>query len=200
MAQLISGLFHQAFGNEWLARYNDQSAFDVAAGRMVMTTDGYVVSPLFFPGGNIGSLAAHGTINDVAMSGARPLYLSTSFIIEEGFPFSDLKVIADSMGSAARSAGVHIITGDTKLLSAARRMVCSSLQPGSGLWPMGSISPPTRQEWGTVCWCLGASAIMGWRSCQNVRTSLFKPRSARIPQRCITSWRSWLPPAVAASG
>ncbi|UFW50986.1 MULTISPECIES: hydrogenase expression/formation protein HypE [Bradyrhizobium] len=116
MAQLISGLFHQAFGNEWLARCNDQSAFEVAAGRMVMTTDGYVVSPLFFPGGNIGSLAVHGTINDVAMSGARPLYLSASFIIEEGFPFSDLKVIADSMGSAARSAGVHIITGDTKVV------------------------------------------------------------------------------------
>ncbi|MGY4627433.1 hydrogenase expression/formation protein HypE [Bradyrhizobium sp. USDA 4486] len=116
MAQLISGLFHQAFGNEWLARSNDQSAFDVAAGRMVMTTDAYVVSPLFFPGGNIGSLAVHGTINDVAMSGARPLYLSASFIIEEGFPFSDLKAIADSMGAAARRADVHIITGDTKVV------------------------------------------------------------------------------------
>ncbi|RXH36767.1 hydrogenase [Bradyrhizobium nanningense] len=116
MAQLISGLFHQAFGNEWLARCNDQSAFDVSAGRMVMTTDGYVVSPLFFPGGNIGSLAVHGTINDVAMSGARPLYLSASFIIEEGFRFSDLKAIADSMGAAARGAGVYIIAGDTKVV------------------------------------------------------------------------------------
>ncbi|MDA9401012.1 MULTISPECIES: hydrogenase expression/formation protein HypE [unclassified Bradyrhizobium] len=116
MAQLISGLFHQAFGNEWLARCNDQSAFDVSGGRMVMTTDGYVVSPLFFPGGNIGSLAVHGTINDVAMSGARPLYLSASFIIEEGFRFSDLKAIADSMGAAARGAGVYIIAGDTKVV------------------------------------------------------------------------------------
>ncbi|MGY3621687.1 hydrogenase expression/formation protein HypE [Bradyrhizobium sp. USDA 10063] len=116
MAQLISGLFHEAFGNEWLARRNDQSAFDVGAGRMVMTTDGYVVSPLFFPGGNIGSLAVHGTINDVAMAGARPLYLSASFIIEEGFRFSDLKTIADSMGEAARAAGVYIITGDTKVV------------------------------------------------------------------------------------
>ncbi|MDA9408794.1 hydrogenase expression/formation protein HypE [Bradyrhizobium sp. CCBAU 45384] len=116
MAQLISGLFHQAFGNEWLARCNDQSAFEVSAGRMVMTTDGYVVSPLFFPGGNIGSLAVHGTINDVAMSGARPLYLSASFIIEEGFRFSDLKAIADSMGAAARGAGVYIIAGDTKVV------------------------------------------------------------------------------------
>ncbi|NOJ41466.1 hydrogenase expression/formation protein HypE [Bradyrhizobium australiense] len=116
MAQLISGLFHEAFGNEWLARGNDQAAFDVGAGRMVMTTDGYVVSPLFFPGGNIGSLAVHGTINDVAMGGARPLYLSATFIIEEGFRFSDLKTIADSMGEAARAAGVYIITGDTKVV------------------------------------------------------------------------------------
>ncbi len=106
MAQLISDIFHRAFGNEWLARCNDQSAFDVATGRMVMTTDGYVVSPLFFPGGNIGSLAVNGTINDVAMAGARPLYLSASFIIEEGFRFSDLQTIADSMGVAARDAGV----------------------------------------------------------------------------------------------
>ncbi|MFB9267626.1 hydrogenase expression/formation protein HypE [Bradyrhizobium erythrophlei] len=116
MTQLISGLFHEAFGNQWLARCNDQSSFDVGAGRMVMTTDGYVVSPLFFPGGNIGSLAVHGTINDVAMAGARPLYLSASFIIEEGFRFSDLKEIADSMGKAARGAGVYIITGDTKVV------------------------------------------------------------------------------------
>jgi hydrogenase expression/formation protein HypE len=116
MAQLISGLFHEAFGNEWLARGNDQSAFDVGAGRMVMTTDGYVVSPLFFPGGNIGSLAVHGTVNDIAMAGAKPLYLSASFIIEEGFRFADLKTIADSMGEAARTAGVHIITGDTKVV------------------------------------------------------------------------------------
>ena len=91
MAQLIADLFHEAFDNEWLARGNDQSAFDVGAGRMVMTTDGYVVSPLFFPGGDIGSLAVHGTINDIAMAGARPLYLSASFIIEEGFRFADLK-------------------------------------------------------------------------------------------------------------
>ncbi|MCA1455802.1 hydrogenase expression/formation protein HypE [Bradyrhizobium sp. BRP22] len=115
MAHLISGLFHEAFGNQWLARGNDQAAFE-AVGRMVMTTDGYVVSPLFFPGGNIGSLAVHGTINDVAMAGARPLYLSAGFIIEEGFRLMDLKMIADSMGEAAREAGVYIITGDTKVV------------------------------------------------------------------------------------
>jgi len=137
MAQLIAGLFHEAFGNEWLARGNDQSAFDVATGRMVMTTDGYVVSPLFFPGGNIGSLAVHGTVNDIAMAGARPLYLSASFIIEEGFRFSDLKRIADSMGEAAREAGVAIITGDTKVVERGKADGVFISTAGVGVLPDG---------------------------------------------------------------
>lgn len=116
MAQLISDIFHEAFDNDWLRRGNDQAAFDVAGGRMVMTTDAYVVSPLFFPGGDIGALAVHGTINDVAMAGAQPLYLSASFILEEGLGLAELKRIADSMGAAARSAGVAIVTGDTKVV------------------------------------------------------------------------------------
>ncbi|WP_346296545.1 hydrogenase expression/formation protein HypE [Rhodopseudomonas sp. P1] len=116
MAHLISEIFHAAFDNPMLRAGNDQAAFDVAAGRIVMTTDGYVVSPLFFPGGDIGSLAVHGTINDVAMAGARPLYLSAGFIIEEGFAFADLKRIADSMAAASRAAGVPIVTGDTKVV------------------------------------------------------------------------------------
>ena len=81
-----------------------------------MSTDAYVVSPLFFPGGDIGSLAAHGTINDVCMSGARPLYLSAAFIIEEGFRLADLDAIARSMGNACREAGVCVVTGDTKVV------------------------------------------------------------------------------------
>jgi len=116
MAHLISEIFHAAFDNPMLRAGNDQAAFEVAAGRMVMSTDGYVVSPLFFPGGDIGSLAVHGTINDVAMGGARPLYLSAGFIIEEGFAFADLKRIADSMAAASRAAGVPIVTGDTKVV------------------------------------------------------------------------------------
>lgn len=116
MAHLISEIFHAAFDNPMLRAGNDQATFEVAAGRMVMTTDGYVVSPMFFPGGDIGSLAVHGTINDVAMAGARPLYLSAGFIIEEGFAFGDLKRIADSMAAASRAAGVPIVTGDTKVV------------------------------------------------------------------------------------
>ena len=116
MARLITDVFHAAFDNDWLRAGNDQSAFDVGGGRMVMTTDGYVVSPLFFPGGDIGHLAVHGTINDIAMAGARPLYMSASFILEEGFPLADLKRIAQSMGDASRAAQVPIITGDTKVV------------------------------------------------------------------------------------
>ena len=116
MAQLIDQLFFAAFNNEWLAQKNDQACFPVTAGRMVMSTDAHVVSPLFFPGGDIGSLAVHGTINDIAMAGGIPLYLSASFILEEGFPLNDLQKIVTSMANAARSANVSIITGDTKVV------------------------------------------------------------------------------------
>jgi hydrogenase expression/formation protein HypE len=115
-AQLIEELFVAAFDNVWLRQGNDQAAFTAPAGRMVMATDAHVVSPLFFPGGDIGCLSVHGTINDVAMAGAQPLYLSASFIIEEGFALSALKRIVDSMADAAREAGVPIVTGDTKVV------------------------------------------------------------------------------------
>ncbi|MDL2402916.1 hydrogenase expression/formation protein HypE [Rhizobium mayense] len=137
MGQLIEGIFHKAFDNDWLRAGNDQSAFAVPAGRLVMTTDGYVVSPLFFPGGNIGSLAVHGTINDIAMAGAWPLYLSAGFIIEEGFPLADLDRIAETMGAASREAGVPIITGDTKVVERGKAdgvFICTS---GVGIVPAG---------------------------------------------------------------
>ncbi len=116
MAQLIEELFHKHLDNDLLRQANDQAAFEIQAGRMVMSTDAHVISPLFFPGGNIGSLAVHGTINDVAMSGARPLYLAASFILEEGFPLADLEKIVVSMGEAARQTGVPVVTGDTKVV------------------------------------------------------------------------------------
>lgn len=116
-AQLVAELFGTAFDNPWLAQRNDQALFDTPrAGRMVMTTDSFVVSPLFFPGGNIGSLAVHGTVNDIAMAGATPLYLSTGFILEEGFPLADLARIVAAMAAAAVEAGVAVVTGDTKVV------------------------------------------------------------------------------------
>ncbi|MDO8440951.1 MAG: hydrogenase expression/formation protein HypE [Polaromonas sp.] len=116
-AQLIDELFARAFDNEFLRQGHDGALLPFPAqGRLVMATDGHVISPLFFPGGDIGCLSVHGTVNDVAMSGARPLYLSASFIIEEGFALADLKRIVESMAAAAREAGVPIVTGDTKVV------------------------------------------------------------------------------------
>jgi hydrogenase expression/formation protein HypE len=137
MAQLIAGIFHDAFDNDWLRQGNDQAAFDVDGGRMVMSTDSYVVWPLFFPGGDIGSLAVHGTINDIAMAGARPLHLSASFIIEEGFTLADLQRIASSMGEASRTAGVPIVTGDTKVVERGKADGVFITTTGVGIVPAG---------------------------------------------------------------
>jgi len=116
-AQLVDELFVEAFDNEWLRQGNDGASLPLpSAGRLLMATDGHVVSPLFFPGGDVGCLSVHGTINDIAMSGATPLYLTAGFIIEEGFPLADLKRIVESMARAAREAGVPIVTGDTKVV------------------------------------------------------------------------------------
>jgi hydrogenase expression/formation protein HypE len=116
MHQLIGKLFLPAFHNPLLETQHDASVFEVGGQRLAMTTDSFVVHPLFFPGGDLGSLAIHGTVNDLAMAGARPLYLSAGFIIEEGLPMETLWKIVSSMQQAASKAGVQIITGDTKVV------------------------------------------------------------------------------------
>ncbi|MBK1664838.1 hydrogenase expression/formation protein HypE [Rhodospirillum rubrum] len=116
MQGLIERLFHAAFDDPVLLRADDAAVLPAADGPLVMSTDSFVVSPLFFPGGDIGSLAVHGTVNDLSMMGARPLYLSSAFIIEEGFALADLDRIVASMAAAARAAGVRIVTGDTKVV------------------------------------------------------------------------------------
>jgi len=116
MAQLVSELFAAEFANDWLAQGNDQAIVPPPGGRLAIATDSHVISPLFFPGGDIGSLAVHGTVNDLAMGGATPLYLSAGFILEEGLPLADLARIVRSMAAAARAAGVAIVTGDTKVV------------------------------------------------------------------------------------
>ena len=117
-AQLIEQLFARAFDNPALREGNDGAVLPAppAGHRLVLATDAHVISPLFFPGGDIGALSVHGTVNDVAMMGAQPLYLSASFILEEGLPLADLKRSVDSMAAAAREAGVAIVTGDTKVV------------------------------------------------------------------------------------
>ena len=121
MVQLIAELFAKHLGNEYLGQGNDGAVLpapmlDGKAARIVMSTDSHVVSPLFFPGGDIGCLSVHGTVNDVAVMGATPLYLAAGFILEEGFALSDLARIVESMAQAARAAGVPVVTGDTKVV------------------------------------------------------------------------------------
>lgn len=114
--QLIEGMFLSAFGNDQLRRAHDGALLYVPGGCAAFTTDSYVVHPLFFPGGDIGSLAVHGTVNDLAMCGARPRYLSASFVLEEGLPLETLWRVVRSMAQAARESGVEIVTGDTKVV------------------------------------------------------------------------------------
>lgn len=117
MHDLVEGLFLEYFKNPLLEKLEDQAVFEInGANRLAFTTDSYVVDPIFFPNSNIGELAINGTVNDLAMSGARPVYLSAGFIIEEGFPIEDLKRILASMRDAAIKANVEIVTGDTKVV------------------------------------------------------------------------------------
>ncbi|HEX5393203.1 MAG TPA: hydrogenase expression/formation protein HypE [Rhodocyclaceae bacterium] len=120
MAQLIHSLFAKELDNEYLAQGDDGARLPAANGKLVMATDAHVVSPLFFPGGDIGCLSVHGTLNDVAVMGATPLYLAASFILEEGFPLADLQRIVISMAKAAKEAGVPVVTGDTKVVEAGK--------------------------------------------------------------------------------
>ena len=115
---LIEGVFAPAFSNPLLDRMDDAATFPIGKSdqQIAFTTDTYVVSPLFFPGGDIGKLAVHGTVNDLAMAGAEPLYLSAAFVLEEGFPIADLRRIVASMAAAASEANVSIVTGDTKVV------------------------------------------------------------------------------------
>lgn len=114
--KLISSVFYPAFRNPLLEQDHDGSIFLVEAGRLALSTDSFVVDPIFFPGGNIGDLAVNGTVNDIACCGARPLYLTVGFILEEGLPLKDLELIVNSMKDAAEKAGVYIIAGDTKVV------------------------------------------------------------------------------------
>jgi len=141
-SELIEHIFLPAFENKHLAGLGDSTVFDVEGGRMAFSTDSYVVQPLFFPGGSIADLAVNGTVNDLSMSGANPLYLSAGFILEEGFPVAKLKRIADDMGDAARKAGVAIITGDTKVVERGHGDGCYINTAGIGVVPHGvDINP-----------------------------------------------------------
>jgi hydrogenase expression/formation protein HypE len=137
MKELIDEVFVEGFSEEALKRLDDAASLPFPGSRIAMSTDTYVVHPLFFPGGDIGRLAVCGTVNDVATSGATPMYLSVGFILEEGFPIADLKRILVSMREAAREAGVHIVTGDTKVVEKGHGDGCFINTAGVGVLAEG---------------------------------------------------------------
>jgi hydrogenase expression/formation protein HypE len=157
MHDLIGRMFVSAFRNPLLESQHDSSVFELGGKRLAFTTDSYVVRPLFFPGGDVGSLAVHGTVNDLAMSGARPFYLSAGFIIEEGLPMETLWRVVSSMQRAAERAGVQIITGDTKVVDKGKgdglfintagvgviehtlKIAPASVQPGDAILVSGDV-------------------------------------------------------------
>ncbi|HAA89993.1 MAG TPA: hydrogenase expression/formation protein HypE [Peptococcaceae bacterium] len=148
--RLIEEVFQGAFGNPILNEMLDSAVFDLPPGRVALTTDSFVVDPIFFPGGDIGKLAVCGTVNDLVVSGAKPLYLSAGFIIEEGFPLSDLQKVVSSMREAASQAGVSIVTGDTKVVGRGGADKLFINTTGVGVIPEGVCLSPRRIQVGDV--------------------------------------------------
>lgn len=132
-AELLARCFLPAFRNDILERRDDAAVVEVGGARVAVTTDAYVVTPLFFPGGDIGDLAVNGTVNDLAMAGALPLYLAAAFVLEEGFPLADLHRIVASMQKAAAAAGVQLVAGDTKVVDRGKADGCFVTTTGVGL-------------------------------------------------------------------
>ena len=149
-AELIEHLFASAFRNPTLEAFGDAAVVPPLAGRLALTTDSYVVRPLVFPGGCIGDLAVNGTVNDLAVMGAKPLYLSAGFILEEGLPLPQLGSIVERMAAAARAAGVLVITGDTKVVERGHGDGCFITTAGVGVVPDGLNLSPDRLRPGDV--------------------------------------------------
>jgi hydrogenase expression/formation protein HypE len=144
--ELVEHLFLPAFRNPELENLGDAAVLELSSGRLAMSTDSFVVQPLFFPGGNIGELAVNGTVNDLSVSGADPKFLSASFILEEGFPLAQLAAIVQSMAGAAATAGVKIVTGDTKVVERGHGDGCYINTTGVGLLRAGISVGPHRAQ------------------------------------------------------
>lgn len=159
--RLIAELLAPAFDNPLLATLHDGAVLELPAGRLAFTTDSYVVRPLVFPGGDIGSLAVHGTVNDLAMCGARPLALSCGLILEEGFPMATLRALIGSMRDAAARVGVPVATGDTKVVDRGKGDGLYVNTAGIGVVPQGVEIAPTRARLGDVVLLSGPIAAHG---------------------------------------
>ncbi len=160
-ADLVRHLFLPAFRNPALEQLGDGAVVEVGGARLALSTDAFVVRPLFFPGGNIGDLAVNGTINDLAMCGAQPLYLTASFIVEEGMPLDQLGIIAETMGAAARRAGVTLVTGDTKVVDRGHGDGVFISTTGLGLIPAGVRVGPELAQPGDVVLISGEIGVHG---------------------------------------
>jgi hydrogenase expression/formation protein HypE len=158
---LIERMIVPAFANPVLETLHDGALLDSPGGRLAFSTDSFVISPLFFPGGDIGSLAVHGTVNDLAMCGARPLALSAGFILEEGLPMNDLWRVVQSMGAAARAVGAPIATGDTKVVDRGKGDGVYINTSGIGVIPEGVRISPLRAHPGDVVLVSGQIAQHG---------------------------------------
>jgi hydrogenase expression/formation protein HypE len=159
--QLIQSVILPRFRNDLLAPLHDGAIFTLKGARLAFSTDSYVVSPIFFPGGDIGKLAVHGTVNDLAMCGARPLYLSVGFILEEGMPMRDFARVVDSMREAAEAAGVALVTGDTKVVDRGKADGIFINTSGIGVVPEGVDIGPARARPGDKVLLSGEIAVHG---------------------------------------
>ena len=162
-SELVEHLFLPAYGDSQgvLAQLGDAAVLGVGGGRLAMSTDSFVVRPRFFPGGNIGDLAVNGTVNDVAMTGARPLYLSVGMVLEEGLSLAELDLIARTMGEAARRAGVSIVTGDTKVVDRGHGDGVYITTTGIGEVPSGVDLGPHRVRPGDAVLVSGPIGLHG---------------------------------------
>jgi hydrogenase expression/formation protein HypE len=143
-ASLVRDVFLPQFGEPELERLGDAAVVEVGGARLAFSTDAFVVQPRFFPGSDIGALAVHGTVNDLAMMGARPAFLSAAFVLEEGLPVEELRTVAASMAAAARAAGVHVVTGDTKVVERGAADGLYIVTAGIGVVPAGCRLGPER--------------------------------------------------------
>ncbi|MEN6340888.1 MAG: hydrogenase expression/formation protein HypE, partial [Clostridiaceae bacterium] len=158
--ELVEEIFAPAFQNEFLSPLTD-SAICPGASRIAFTTDGYVVTPLFFPGGDIGRLAVSGTVNDLAVSGAVPRYLSVSMVLETGLQLETLRKIVRSMAETAKEGGVSIVTGDTKVVEAGGCAGIHIATAGVGLFPEGAQVPSQQPQPGDAILCSGSIGSHG---------------------------------------
>jgi len=179
---LIEGLLVPAFGGQTLKEMGDAGIVGIGGLELAMTTDAYVVKPLRFPGGSIGELAVNGTANDLAVSGARPLALSLSLILEEGLPAEDLRAEVEAIAQTARAAGVQIVAGDTKVVERGHADGMYITTAGVGQRdPRARLSPGALRP--ESC-CRGASASTARRSCWRATSSSWTRRSSPIRVLC----------------